>query len=173
MTKKLSALFAAVALSSAAEELSLDSAGVRIGTSLNDRSDTFRQVEGTLNLRLPWSWNPGSNWHLGTRLDFSAGWLHGEGEDAALGTLGPTAVLTWKDFPVSLDAGSSPTLISRHHFGNRDFGGAFQFTSHVGLNWDFAPHFTLGYRYQHMSNAGLFSPNPGLNLHLLSVSYRF
>ncbi|HEU5126165.1 MAG TPA: acyloxyacyl hydrolase [Verrucomicrobiae bacterium] len=172
-TKQLSVFLTIVALSSSAQEWKLDSAGVRVGTSINNRSDTFRQVEGTLNLRLPWQWDLGSGWQLGTRLDFSGGWLHGEGENAVIGTLGPSAILSWKDFPVSLDVGSSPTLISRHHFGNRDFGGAFQFTTHAGLNWDLARHVSVGYRYQHMSNAGLFDSNPGLNLHLLSVSYRF
>jgi hypothetical protein len=49
----------------------------------------------------------------------------------------------------------------------------FQFTSHLGVNWDFAPHWRVGYRFQHMSNAGLATPNPGLNLHIFSVSYRF
>ena len=32
---------------------------------------------------------------------------------------------------------------------------------------------SVGYRYQHMSNAHLSEPNPGQNQHMLSVSYRF
>ncbi len=47
----------------------------------------------------------------------------------------------------------------------------FQFTSHVGLNWDFAEHWRLGYRFQHISNADLAKPNPGLNMHLVTLSY--
>ena len=29
------------------------------------------------------------------------------------------------------------------------------------------------YRYQHMSNAGIATPNPGLNLHMVAFSYLF
>ena len=65
------------------------------------------------------------------------------------------------------------TGLSRDEFGSKDLGGNFQFTSHAGLNWDFAEHFRVGYRFQHMSNAGLREPNPGLNLHLFAVSYLF
>jgi hypothetical protein len=41
------------------------------------------------------------------------------------------------------------------------------------LNWDFATHWRLGYRFQHMSNAGLSQPNPGLNMHMFALSYLF
>ncbi len=166
------ALASAVA-NGASADWSFESVGVRAGTSINDRSDTFRQVEAVTDLNLPWRWQLGNDWRVTTRLEFSAGWLHGEGEEAVLGTVGPSAILSWKDFPLTLDVGSSPTLISRHRFGTRDFGIPFQFTTHVGLNWDVTHHFSVGYRYAHMSNAGLGSPNPGLNLHLLGVSYHF
>jgi hypothetical protein len=52
-------------------------------------------------------------------------------------------------------------------------GTDIQFTSHVGLNWDFAAHWRLGYRFQHMSNADLSRDNPGLNMHLFALSYVF
>jgi hypothetical protein len=165
-------LFAGVVGSHGAE-LHGVSTGVRAGTSLNRRSESFRQVEATLDFDLPWRWQLGPDFKLQSRLDLSAGWLHGEGKDAAVGTAGPSAILSWRDFPVSLDLGSSPTLISRHRFERRDYGSHFQFTSHAGLNWDVARHFRVGYRYQHMSNAGLGHPNPGVNLHMLAVGYRF
>ena len=54
-----------------------------------------------------------------------------------------------------------------------DLGGWFEFTDHVGLNWHITKQFTVGWRYQHMSNAGIYARNPGLNLQMLSVSYSF
>jgi len=54
-----------------------------------------------------------------------------------------------------------------------DFGERFQFTSHIGLIWYLTDRVSLGYRFQHMSNAGLASPNPGLNLEMLELSYHF
>jgi hypothetical protein len=93
--------------------------------------------------------------------------------DAAIGTLGPTFVLGRDQFPISLEAGVSPTIISRYEFATRDLGSLYQFTSHVGLNVDIISHLRLGYRFQHMSNGGLSQPNSGLNLHLFGVSYVF
>jgi hypothetical protein len=74
---------------------------------------------------------------------------------------------------VSLEGGFSPTFLSRHVFSEKDVGTYVQFTSHVGLNWDFAAHWQLAYRFEHISNAGLSSHNPGLNLHVFGLTYRF
>lgn len=147
--------------------------GVRGGTSLNDRTESFRQVVGFAEYEWPVQLDLGNGFQLRSRVDFSAGWIRGEREEAAIGSLGPSAILYWKDFPLSLEGGSSPTLIGRNRFGNRDFGCAFQFTTHVGLNWDVTEQMRLGYRYQHMSNAGLGDSNPGLNMHMWAISWRF
>jgi hypothetical protein len=115
----------------------------------------------------------GRVWLLASRLDFSAGWLADHDDNAFIGTLGPTLVLNRERLPVSFEGGVSPTILSQYAFGSRNFGTYIQFTSHVGLNWDFAAHWRLGYRLQHMSNAGLGSHNRGLNMHLFGLSYVF
>ncbi len=107
------------------------------------------------------------------RLDLSAGWLGNRGVDSAIATAGPILVLGWKQLPVFLEGGISPTIIAREDFATKDFGIPFQFTAYVGLSWDFWSHFRLGYRFQHMSNAGLSTHNPGLNLQVLALSYVF
>ncbi len=173
MNRSLLAVVAACCFGAQAEELRGTAVGVRVGASLNDRTDDFRQVSGTAEFDLPWAFNPGADLKLQTRADVSLGWLEGENEHALVGTAGPSVILSWRDFPLSLEGGSHPTLISRHHFGERDFGGVFQFTTHAGLNWDVTQRIRVSYRYQHMSNAGISRPNPGLNLHLLGVSFRF
>jgi len=156
-----------------ADGFRLESAGARGGFSASQSAQDFHQAEVFGNWNLPWAWDLGKEWHLQSRLDLSAGWL-GDGEkNAALGTAGPSLVLSRERLPVSLEGGVSPTFLSRHQFESDNFGMDVQFTSHVGLNWDFAPHWRLGYRFQHMSNAGLGSPNPGLNMHLFALSYRF
>jgi lipid A 3-O-deacylase len=76
-------------------------------------------------------------------------------------------------FPLTLEGGASPTFLSRHDFGEKDFGDNVQFTSHPGVNWDITQHFNVDWRFQHMSNAGLSGHNPGLNLLIMSASYRF
>jgi lipid A 3-O-deacylase len=90
-----------------------------------------------------------------------------------VGTLGPIVELHYGKFPVMLEGGASPTWLSRYVFGSTDFGERFQFTSHIGLAWDVTKNFTVGFRLQHMSDAGLASPNPGLNIEMLSFRFNF
>jgi hypothetical protein len=156
-----------------AADFSLESAGVRYGFPNDGRSQGFNQAEAFLNSNLPWRWTLGTNWPLQSRLDATAGWLGRYPFNAAVVTLGPSLILRYKDFPLSLEGGASLTGITRDEFGSKDLGTRLQFTSHIGLNWDFAEHLRLGYRFQHMSNAGIREPNPGLNLHAFAVSYLF
>jgi hypothetical protein len=155
------------------EGFSLESAGVRVGSQADHSNRDFGQVEGFGNLNLPWGWSLGKEWRLRSRLDLTVGWLGMRGDNAVIGTLGPSLVLSRAQLPLSLGGGVSPTLLSRDEFRSEDFGTVFQFTSYLGLSWDFAAHWRVGYRFQHMSNAGLAAPNPGLNLHMFALSYLF
>ena len=86
---------------------------------------------------------------------------------------GPTLTLKREKFPLSLELGVSPTVLTRTEFTSKDLGFPFQFTTQVGLNLDLSAHIRLTYRFQHMSNADIAQPNPGLNLHVLGLSYLF
>ena len=156
-----------------AQEFRLESAGARFGFRAESRTDEFYQTETFANFDLPWYWEFCSNWRLQSRLDLAAGWLYGHTDDAFVGSAGPSLVLSLGDFPVSMVGGASPNIISRHEFGRTDLGTYFQFTSHIGFNWDIGSHVQFGYRIQHMSNAGISSHNPGLNMHMFALSYRF
>ena len=163
----------AVAVASRAEGFSLESVGARGGFQADHTHRDFGQAEGFGNFNLPWGWNLGREWHVQSRLDLSVGWLGVSGDDAIIGAVGPSLGLSRARLPLSFDAGVSPTFLSRDKFGSVDFGMQLQFTSYLGVNWDFAPHWRLGYRVQHMSNGGLSTPNPGLNMHMIALSYRF
>ncbi|SPE61033.1 conserved hypothetical protein [Verrucomicrobia bacterium] len=162
----------ATAVCGRAQTFTPESAGTRLGISANE-DGTFYQAEGFVDWNLPWAWDLGKEWRLQTRVDLSAGWLGYNQHDAFIGTAGPLLALKLGRWPLSVEGGSNPTLLSRQNFGSKNFGTSVQFTSHLGLYWDFAPHFRVGYRFQHMSNADLASPNPGLNLHVLALSYLF
>jgi hypothetical protein len=155
-----------------AQEFQFQSVGARVGFPAENTSQHFRQAEAFLNYNL-WGWNLSTNWHMQSRIDLSTGWLGQHGDNAFIGTLGPSLELSRARFPVSLEAGFSPTYISRYQFGNTDLGTRAQFTSHIGLNLDVTSRWRLGYRFQHMSNAGIKEPNPGFNLHVVSVGYLF
>jgi len=150
-----------------------ESAGGRFGVAANLSAQTFHQTEAFANWNLPWDWDLGAQFRLQSRLDLSAGWLGDSHTDAAVGTIGPTLVLSREKFPFTLEFGVSPTIISEPRFATKDFGEAFQFTTHIGLNFRLPWHLALNYRFQHMSNAGLNHNNPGLNLQLFGVSYVF
>ena len=161
------------AVASRADGFSMESVGVRGGFQADCSNRDFYQLEGFGNLNLPWGWDLGKEWYLQSRLDLSLGWLNGRGESAAIGSVGPSLILSRARLPLSFDGGVLPTGLSQNEFGSYDFGMDFQFTSYLGLNWDFAPHWCFGYRFQHMSNAGLAASNPGLNMHMFALSYLF
>lgn len=156
-----------------AQGFTLESAGARFGFYAGGAGSAFHQGEAFVNWDLPWEWDLGSLWSLQTRLDASLGWLGQAGDNAAIGSVGPSLLLARERFPLSLEGGVSPTILTHSNFPAKDFGIPFQFTSHVGLNLDVTSHFRLSYRFQHMSNGGLDGRNPGLNLHLLGLSYLF
>jgi hypothetical protein len=156
-----------------AEGFRFESVGVRGGFPGSRSARAFNQAEGFANWNLPWDWDLGKEWHLQSRLDLSIGWLGDHGNNALIATAGPSLVLGREPLPLSLEGGVSPAFISRHKFGSKDFGTEAQFTSYVGLNWDFAAHWRVSYRFQHMSNAGLGSKNPGLNMQFFGLSYVF
>ncbi|MCE9613424.1 MAG: acyloxyacyl hydrolase [Lentisphaerae bacterium] len=69
--------------------------------------------------------------------------------------------------------GWKPTLISEHYLGNRSLGGALQFGSEARLGWRFGDCLEAGLAFEHVSNGGLYTPNPGLNQFLLDIGVRF
>jgi hypothetical protein len=167
------AFFATAHISPAADPIRLESAGARFGVPANESSGDFHSVEAFLNLDLPWNWDLGHEWKLKSRSDASAGYLGESSLGAAIITLGPSLELGRNQLPLSLEGGVSPAYISRSEFDTKNFGINFQFISHAGLNFDISNRIRIGYRFQHMSNAGFSDRNPGLNLHLFGIGYRF
>ena len=55
------------------------------------------------------------------------------------------------------------------------FGSSFQFGDHIGGGIRFGDkgQYDVGYKYQHLSNAGIKQPNQGINYHILRLQYRF
>ncbi len=163
----------AIATWGSAADFRAESVGARFGFSTGRTINEAYQWDVYGNWALPWLWNLGRQWDLRPRLDLSAGVLAAKGETSFVGTLGPSLVLCRRPLPVYAVAGVSPTILSRHTFGDADLGSAFQLTTHIGVNFEVSSHLELGYRFQHMSNGGLASPNPGFNLHVFWCGYRF
>jgi hypothetical protein len=160
-------------LCAGSDDFHLDTAGVKYGFGSGLSSSDFHEFAAFVDWHLPWDWDLGRKWHLQSCLDLTAGCVTDFNDDAALLTLGPVLELGRGRFPVRFVASFSPTYISHWEFKSKDLGMPFQVTTDVGFDWDVLSWLRLGYRYQHMSNLGLTAPNPGLNLHMFGLSYRF
>jgi hypothetical protein len=166
-------LFSFVPQPVSGNEIVWRSIGLRGGINDHRNDEDFEQYEGFSTWKLPWSRQWDSGWTLGTYLEANAGVLRGGGETAFVGSIGPGIYFTGFKEKIDISMGINPTIISKHEFGDEDLGGPIAFTSHIGLNLNFARHFSIGYRLQHMSNGVLYDNNPGLNMHMLEVGYRF
>jgi len=156
-----------------AEETDWIAVGLRAGFSATDRNEDFEQYEVFATYGLPWSWQLTPGWFVSTRAQLSAGALRGGGDTGFIGSVGPGIALSMAHGLILLDGGISAALLSEHQFGREDFGGPIQFVSHVGISFKLGANLGVGYRFQHMSNASIYNQNPGLELHVLELSYFF
>lgn len=74
-----------------------------------------------------------------------------------------------------MEAGLGVHLLSLARIGERELGSHFQFGTHVGFGIHFGnrEQWELAWRYQHLSNAGLKEPNPGINFGMVRFGYRW
>jgi hypothetical protein len=161
-----------LASSADAEEFEWSDIGLRVGIDGENRVEV-NSYELIANLDSPWSWAPNDHFEVDLGVEFGLGALDGEGETGLLVHVGPSVEVEFANFPLEFVLSSGPAMLSEHRFDNLDLGGSFQFMSAVGFDYDFSEVWTLGYRYLHISNAGLHRENPGMNLHALNLAYAF
>ena len=150
-------------------------AGLRAGASIDENDESYNQYDIDFSYGLPWSWQWGQAIQVDTNLTTSVGVLEG-GDDAGLvGQLGFEFVFSSarRSCPFEIRAGSALTLISEHEYGDDDFGGPVQFAHHISLYYWLMDELSLMARLQHMSNAGLYSENPGLDMVMIGMICRF
>lgn len=141
-------------------------------TSDDIKGVDFDRYEVGLMYPLPWRWQWPA-WSLSTHVIGSAGALDGGSETAFIGSVGLSVMVSWENVPLSVDVGTSPTYVSEDIYDEADIGGKYHFTSHIAIRGWIAERFGIGYRFQHTSNASSQSPNPGVDSHMLELSYRF
>jgi lipid A 3-O-deacylase len=159
-------------LTAQSEDSVFSNAGIRVGMDAENRVDLMSyELFGTIDT--DWSWNLCNSILLDLDIETAIGVLSGEGETAVYGRMAPVAKIHFGDSPISVVLSSGPSLYSKDTFDTYDIGGNFQFTSSIGLNWEFEDAWAIGYRFQHTSNANIDDPNPGIDLHTLSIAYTF
>ena len=164
----------------AAENRWIDSLTASIGEDKNsNQTDVYR-----VGLQNRWNrtWFNDDAWYLGGYWDVSVGYMESGYDDSDLYEVGLTPVLRLQR-DAQLSSGIAPFsevgigghLLSDDEIGKRELGTGFQVASHIGLGLGFGERgrYELAYRFQHLGNAGLKSPNNGLDLHLLSFGYHF
>ena len=147
--------------------------GLQGGWSYADGDESFNQADLLAAYRLPCEWQLGDSLNLGTRATAAASVLDGGGDTGLLGALGLELVFGLGESPFEIRVGSQGTLMSRYKYGDEDFGGAFQFTTYIGMDYRLLERLNASARVQHMSNAGIYSKNPGVNFVMLGLRYAF
>ena len=164
---------------SCAEDFRLLSFGVRAGgTGVNVLGNKppqdFQAFDVVTNFGLPWERHYDSGWWIGTRLMANAGALRAAGQTAFVASLVPVVVLGEPKGRFTLDFGAGGAVLSRHRFGVQEFGGPFQFALTLGVTVPLYDRLSVGYRFQHYSDATLYGSNTmGADLHMIEFTYRF
>lgn len=145
-------------------------AGIRVGSESGSEANlTSYELYGTTAPQ--WSWDLCDKVSTGIGYEAAIGVLVGEGDTAAYIHFGVALECAHEDLPVTLVLTTGPSLYSEDRFGDYDMGGNVQLTSSAGLNWQVCENWSIEYRYQHTSNAGLESHNPGLDMHAIGLSH--
>lgn len=140
-----------------------------------------------LGLQNKWerSWLHGGAWYVGGYWDAELAYMesdHEYSENDELFDLGLTPVFRMqRDAELSsgvspyAEVGVGPHLISETRLGNQQYSTAFQIGGMLGFGLGFGEkgQYELSYRYQHISNGDINTPNNGMNLHLLRLGYSF
>ena len=75
--------------------------------------------------------------------------------------------------PNNIRIGGQGTLMSRYKYGQEDFGGALQFLTYIGMDYQLLDQINVTDLFQHMSNAGIYSKNPGVYFVMIGLRYCF
>jgi lipid A 3-O-deacylase len=155
-----------------ADTVKWNTIGIKAGIADSRSVEFFSKSEVYATFSLPWVRTSPSNWIHGAFIGVNAGALTGE-DTAFLGSAGIGLFNVSPNQKFVITVGFYPTYLSRFKFKTEDFGGTLQFTSTIGFSYNFSHSMTIGYRFEHMSNANIHDENPGLNTHSLELGYHF
>jgi lipid A 3-O-deacylase len=161
----------------------VDGMSVELGTSDSTNADV-----DMLRIGVQWNWGKrwalGQSWHIGGYWDLSFGYWSNSSPrktNNGLTEIGFTPVFRLQQTQMGHISPYAEAAIGVHLLSatsvsdERRFSTQFQFGDHLGFGIRFgAKHaMDLGYRYQHLSNAGIKRPNQGINFHQVRFQYHF
>jgi hypothetical protein len=157
-----------------------DGWGVQVGGGVADH--------GIKKAQLGAAWDPGLSWweiggfHFTTVAEADVGWWHTDQGNvhSNLFEVGLTPVLRFIRSSGAVrpfvEVGAGIRYISHPRISDTyTLSTAFQFASMVGVGAQFGgrQQYLAGLRFQHLSNAGIKQPNPGVNFTQFYVQYNF
>ncbi len=176
-SKSSSLIAAAIFALASAPALAIDGVAVEAGSG--DNTDRGR-------VAIQWDWNQrwlqGKDWHVGGYWDLGVGYWNRSGtlpgQEKNITEIGLTPVFRLQQNSLAgpyLEAAIGFHVMSRSRIGDKRMSTLFQFGDHIGAGYRFGTKgaFDLGYRYQHLSNAGIKKPNNGINFHQIRLQYHF
>ncbi len=146
--------------------------GIRGGLDAAGTHESYAVQEIYISTDLPWHLPVESFAGLSVRLEAGAAQFEVNGDSGHW--LAAGGVLVYRSFGERLEfeAGWRPTWLPDYKFGSDHFGGQVQFSTHAGVAFVWQQT-RWSYRFQHTSNAGFYADNPGLDLHMFGVGFRF
>ncbi|MEJ5348761.1 MAG: acyloxyacyl hydrolase [Desulfosoma sp.] len=143
--------------------------GVRSAFTAIEKKETFHLHELIAYHTLPWDWQWKGGWVVDTFWEIHFGLLSAADEESVLISTGPMVTLQtpWKW--LAFMAAFRPAFLEQHTFGKENLGGEIQFTEEIGFNVTLTKYLSIGYRFQHLSNANLYKNNPGLDFHAVEL----
>ncbi|MGB8337715.1 MAG: acyloxyacyl hydrolase [Burkholderiales bacterium] len=128
-------------------------------------------------------WFTDSEWHVAGYWEPAIGFWQGKSVkgDPKIYEVAFTPVLrlekkSYSGWSPYAESGVGVHLITGHHVtDDRDLGSNYHFGSYMGAGLRFGKQneFDIGYRLQHLSNAGLKQPNRGINFNILHFRYSY
>lgn len=154
-----------------AGETGLYSVGARFGTSF--RGEDTDQADIFVARKLPWNWGLPSGWNLGTSGELDLSILQHDDEETVAASIATDLILSSPKDRFFLLSGIGAGVLEDEVLGDINFGGPFFFIFHAGAGLRLTPWLSLGYRYSHMSNGGIYDRNPSLNLNMVELRFTF
>lgn len=177
----LAAVLSGAALGASVAQAAPPIPAVQIGYGI-DTSHDVQKVEAAFLWDSGFAWGNPQGWLIDLQWEVNVARWHSTSSNNPrnpweLG-FSPVARLAWKRYSwvpfLELSVGvrlMSETRSSDDHV----YATAFQFSEYAGLGVAFGKEqqLAVGYRYQHISNAGIKEPNPGTGFSTVYVRYRF
>lgn len=147
--------------------------GIRTGINNNHKEKLDLSVYEIYILTFPPIYSMADNIFdpLDISFEMALGVVSDKTNNSVLFSLGPTLKIIHYENIVSVSIGLKPSLITNHIFNDFDLGGTFNFKSYTALTTSLIKNINLGYRFEHISNAGLYEKNPGINFHYVDIVY--